>query len=329
MELFILVFLTVTLGSLGLFHLMPYLAPGGKSNIRKRFKEEFQTKGPGRDAPKTLFKDLDILTLSSAEEYAMLGAAGKPPRRLSLLGLRNGLNHVLLEAGFAQRPRRFLLLAGVFALVLGLAGAWLWWWPGGLIGCSVGVALPYGLLQVKRRARRDKLVNQLPKAFDLMARVMRAGQSVPQAFQAVGDAFDEPLGGEFARCQQQQNLGLSPDVVLKEMVKRTGVLEFRIFVMAMLIQRQAGGNLSEVLERLAALIRGRLRLRRHVRTLTAEGRLQGLALLVLPFVMYAAMFVLNRPYAEELLNHPALLGGTAVLMGIGVLWIRKIVNFDG
>ncbi|HBI44297.1 MAG TPA: pilus assembly protein TadB [Planctomycetales bacterium] len=329
MELFILVFLAVTLGSLGLFHFLPYLSPGVKSNIRKRFKEEFQAKRPGRDAPKTLFKDLDILTLSSAEEYAMLGTGGNPPRRLSPLGLRNGLNYVLQEAGFSQRPWRFLLLAGVFALVPGLAGAWLWWWPGGLIGCSVGVALPFGLLQVKRKARRDKLVNQLPKAFDLMARVMRAGQSVPQAFQAVGDAFDEPLGGEFARCQQQQNLGLSPDVVFQEMAKRSGVLEFRIFVMAMLIQRQAGGNLSEVLERLAALIRGRLRLRRHVRTLTAEGRLQGLALLVLPFVMYAAMFVINRPYAEELLNHPALLWGTAVLMGIGVLWIRKIVNYEG
>jgi tight adherence protein B len=99
--------------------------------------------------------------------------------------------------------------------------------------------------------------------------------------------------------------------------------------MAMLIQRQAGGNLSEVLERLAALIRNRLRLRRHVRTLTAEGRLQGLALLILPFVMYAAMFVINRPYAEELLYHPVLLWGMAFLMGIGVLWIRKIVNYDG
>jgi tight adherence protein B len=329
MELFILVFLTVTIGSLGLFRLIPYLSAGGKSAIRKRFQEEFQAKQPARDAPKSLFKDLNVLTMSSAEEYAMLGVGGNPPRQLSLLGLRNDLKRLLHEAGFSQHPRRFLLLAGGFALVLGLAGAWLWWWPGGLIGGAVGVALPSGLLHFKRKARRDKLVNQLPKAFDLMARVIRAGQSVPQAFQAVGDAFEEPLGGEFVRCQQQQNLGLPPDVVFQEMATRSGVLEFRIFVMAMLIQRQAGGNLSEVLERLAALIRGRLRLRRHVRTLTAEGRLQGLALLILPFVMYAAMFVINRPYAAELLNHPALLGGTAVLMGIGVLWIRKIVNYDG
>ena len=212
---------------------------------------------------------------------------------------------------------------------VGLAGAWLFGWLGGLVGCSVGVALPSGLLHFKRKARRDKLINQLPKAFDLMVRVIRAGQSVSQAFQAVGDGFDEPLGSEFIRCQQQQNLGLPPDVVFQEMAERSGVLEFRIFVMAMLIQRQAGGNLSEVLERLAALIRGRQRLRRHVRTLTAEGRLQGIALLILPFVMYAAMYVINRPYAAELLNHPGLLWGTAVLMGIGVLWIRKIVNYDG
>ena len=83
--------------------------------------------------------------------------------------------------------------------------------------------------------------------------------------------------------------------------------------MALLIQRQAGGNLSEVLERLAALVRSRLRLRQHVRTLTAEGRLQGLTLVVLPFVMYAAMYLLNRPYAAGLLEHPALLCGTGAV----------------
>jgi len=180
----------------------------------------------------------------------------------------------------------------------------------------------------KRNVRRERLLVQLPAAFDLMARVIRAGQSVPQALQAVADSFEDPIAGEFSACQKRQSLGLRPEVTFREMAQRTGVLEVRIFVMALLIQRQTGGNLAEVLERLAGLIRDRLKLRRRVQTLTAEGRLQGITLLVLPFVVFAALLIVNRKYAEELMEHVALLVGTVVTMLVGAVWIRKIVNFD-
>jgi tight adherence protein B len=169
---------------------------------------------------------------------------------------------------------------------------------------------------------------QLPAAFDLMARVLRSGHSVPQAFQAVADTFEPPIAGEFAYCQEQQNLGLLPEVTYRELTRRTGVLELKIFVMAMMIQRQTGGNLSEVLERLAALVRERVRLRNHVRALTAEGRLQAVVLLVLPPIMYLVMRFINRPYADVLLDHTGLLAGMAVSMIVGALWIRKIIQFD-
>src|SRR5438270_12886169 len=112
------------------------------------------------------------------------------------------------------------------------------------------------------------------------------------------------------------------------MAERTGILEVRIFVMAMLIHRQDGGNLSEVLERLASLIRTRLRLRKQIRTLTAEGRLQGWTLLVLPFMVFAAMLVLNRDYAMTLPDHTRLLAAMGISMLLGMLWIGKIVNVD-
>jgi tight adherence protein B len=99
--------------------------------------------------------------------------------------------------------------------------------------------------------------------------------------------------------------------------------------MALLIQRQVGGNLSEVLERLAMLIRSRLRLRNQVRSLTAEGRLQGLTLLVLPFLLFGTMMVVNRTYTQVLFEHVPLLIATGVSMLVGALWIRKIVNFEG
>src|SRR5690348_9952831 len=294
------IFLGATLGSLMLAHaLLAWLSPPARG-VSKRIKDEF-----GRDRPDTtprsLYKDLDISSLTSAEEYDMLGGVRQALPRPSLQVARKQVESLLREGNIPLRAGQALLLSLAASLALGLAGAWAFHAVGALAGLVLGAALPAVVAQVRRRRRRDKVVAQLPAAFELMARVIRAGQSVPQAFQAVGEAFEEPLAGEFTRCQQQQNLGLPPEVVLQEMARRCLVLELRLFVVAMLVQRQAGGPLAEVLERLAALLRTRLRLRQQVRTLTAEGRLQGVTLAVLPVVVFAAMFFLNRPYAAVLL----------------------------
>lgn len=161
-----------------------------------------------------------------------------------------------------------------------------------------------------------------------MARVIRTGQSVPQALLAVADTIEPPIATEFAYCQRQQNLGMSPEVSYSQMADRVDILELQIFVMAMTIQRQCGGNLSDVLDRLAGLLRERQRLSSHVRTLTAEGRMQGLTLFFLPFVVFAAILVVNRAYALTLFDHVPLLIGTGVSMALGMLWIRKIIDID-
>jgi tight adherence protein B len=327
MELSILIFLGVTLGSLGLLHFLPRVAERQRARVRKRLVEEFHPKSSD-SIPAVLYKERDVVRMSLAEEYALLGEGGQRPPQPTLLGWQKGLERVLEEADLPLRGGHFLFVTLAVALALGLAGGWFIQWVGFLAGCALGAALPVGLLLFRRKARRERMLAQLPNAFDLMARVIRAGQAVPQALQAVADAFEEPLAGEFKRCQQQQELGLPPDVVFREMANRCGIVEFRIFVMAMLIHRQTGGNLSEILERLAALVRTRLRLRQQVRTLTAEGRLQGHTLVVLPFVLYAAMFCINRPYAALLLEHPNLVAVTVAFMVLGVVWIRKIVNFE-
>src|SRR5262249_13834111 len=211
-------------------------------------------------------------------------------------GLRGRLRLLLEQANLSITLRQLLAIAA--GLGLGVAATLLRGPLLGLLGAAFGAAAPLGYVEAKRRARRERLLNQLPGAFDLMARVIRAGQSVPQALQAVADAFADPLAGEFANCQKQQNLGLRPEVTFKEMAQRTGILEVRIFVMALLIQRQTGGNLAEVLERLAGLVRDRQRLRRRVKTLTAEGRRQGATPLGLPFVGFAAMVGSNRTHAQ-------------------------------
>jgi len=161
-----------------------------------------------------------------------------------------------------------------------------------------------------------------------MARVVRAGQTVSQAIQAVTDEFDAPVSAEFSYCYEQQNLGLSPEVAYRDLARRTGLLEIKIFVMAMIVQQQSGGNLADLLDRLSAVVRDRFRLRGKIKTLTAEGRMQAGVLLALPPAMLGAMMVLNRAYGQVLLDHPNLLIGAFVSEALGALWIRKIINFD-
>jgi tight adherence protein B len=220
------------------------------------------------------------------------------------------------------------LAAVVVTVLLAAAGALLGGPFLGAGGFALGAAAVPFYVHRKLQARREKMQTQLPEAFELMARVLRAGHSIAQALQAVVDGVGKPLSDEFALCLQQQNMGLAPDLALQEMVRRTPLLEMRIFAVALAIQRQTGGKLSEVLDRLAALIRARLRLRRHVQSLTAEGRMQGRVLFVLPFGLFGIMMVINRSYAELLFEQVPLLVVTVVVMIIGVVWIRRIVNID-
>ncbi|MGL4553048.1 MAG: type II secretion system F family protein [Gemmataceae bacterium] len=238
------------------------------------------------------------------------------------------LRRSLERSGLGWRADAVVAASAACGLAAGAAG---WALQGLLLGVPAllaGLAGPAAYVEMTGRARAEKFLSQLPGAFELMARVIRSGQSVPQAFHAVSDSFEDPIATAFARCREQQNLGLPPEAAFQELAEQSGVLDMRIFVMAMLIQRNAGGNLSEVLERLSSLIRERRRVRQQVQTLTAEGRLQATILLALPFFMLVAMRFVNQAYSDELFEHTSLLVATGVSMGLGALWIRKIINID-
>jgi tight adherence protein B len=320
-------FFTVTVGVGTVCQLLAGLLFRDATVVRRRLTEEFPDTGPEDAVRSSLFRNLDRLSVDPVSGgMSDLGMA-EMPRQAPTRWLP-WLQMKLEQADLKWPVVGLLALIGGLGAGLGTLGAWLQGPLLGAIAAGVGGTAPLAYVQLKAKARRDAFLAQLPGAFELMARVLRAGQSVQQALQAVVEASELPLAGEFAQCQKQQNLGLRPEISFQDMARRTGVIEMRIFVMAILIQRQVGGNLAEALERLAMLIRTRLRLRNQVRTLTAEGRLQGLALLVLPFALFAAMMVVNRSYAEVLFEHVPLLIATAVSMGIGALWIRNIVNFE-
>jgi tight adherence protein B len=197
-----------------------------------------------------------------------------------------------------------------------------------LVALLFGAYAPLGYVQIKRRARLNHLLAQLSDAFELMARCIRAGHTMSQSLQAVADEFTAPVSHEFSLCFEQMNLGLSPEFAMRDLARRAGLLEIKIFVLALLIQTQTGGNLAELLEKLAAMIRDRSRIQGKIQSFTAEGRLQAGILLALPPLLFLVILVLNRTYAAVLLDHPSLLVGMFVCEALGALWIRRIINFD-
>ncbi|HEY7327554.1 MAG TPA: type II secretion system F family protein [Gemmataceae bacterium] len=327
--LLMLMFLAATLGIAAGYSIWRDLHQRDSSRARRRIESEFQ-KPEAKPATRTgLFKNRPShFDFGDLIPPAIPNAPGtglpEPERR----DWRSQLQAMLTQSGLPLTVPHLAYISGGTAL-LGVTLGMLLHGPilAGLGALALGLA-PLIYVRHRQKARHDRLLMQLSSAFDLMARVLRSGHSVPQAFQAVADTFEPPIAGEFAQCQEQQNLGLLPEVTYREMARRTGVLEIKIFVMAMMIQRQTGGNLSEVLERLGALVRERVRLRNHVRTLTAEGRMQAVVLLVLPPVMFFIMRIINHPYADVLLDHTGLLAAMMASMAIGALWIRRIIQFD-
>jgi tight adherence protein B len=315
----LLTFLAVALAVGAAYSIASDLFLRDRTRVTKRVSNEFRGERRRRAKESPLFKNLGAATLS---------AEGPAEERLNT---RQWFELILEQAGLTLTPQRLwlfmagggLLCAAVVCLIqpqFFVAFA--------AVAAAAGASVPLLYVLLKRAGRQNKMMSQLPDAFDLMARVIRAGQTMSQALQAVGDEFDPPLAGEFAYCFEQQNLGLPPELALRDLARRTGLLEVKIFVLAVLVQQQTGGNLAELLDKLAVVIRERFKVRGKVRALTAEGRIQAAVLLALPPVMFLIILFLNRGYAQLLLDHPLLLVGILVTESLGALWIRKIVNFD-
>jgi tight adherence protein B len=201
-----------------------------------------------------------------------------------------------------------------------------------LAGIGVAAAvyvLPLFYLIHRRRQRLAKMVQQLPDVFELLSQALRAGHSLASGMQLVANELPDPAGTEFARVFQEQNLGLKIEDALANLAERMDMLDVRFFVTAVLIQRQTGGDLAEVLDKISSVIRERIKLHGTVKALTAEGRLSGYVLLALPVVVFAAMLKINYEYAMVLVNHPTgqMMAMFAIVMQLmGWMMIKKIVN---
>lgn len=198
------------------------------------------------------------------------------------------------------------------------------------LACSASVVgLPLMYLVRKRKKRIRVLVEQLPDVFELMGQALRAGHSLASAIQLISQQMPDPIAGEFGRVFHEQNLGIKVEEAMLNMAQRVDQLDVRFFVTAVLIQRQTGGDLAEVLDKIGKVIRDRIQLLGTVRALTAEGRMSGWVLLLLPVLVFCVCLVVNPDYAHVLLDtRPGqYMLGTAIAMDLmGLAMIKKIVN---
>ena len=199
---------------------------------------------------------------------------------------------------------------------------------GTLLGIAAGCT-PYIYLLVKRRSRLSRFSTILPDAIDLLARALRAGHAVTAAIEMVSKEIQDPVGTEFRRVFEEQNFGLPLREALINFAKRVPIPDLQFMVTAMLVQKETGGNLAEILDKAGAVIRERTRLRGQLRIYTAQGRLTGWILGLLPFIIMALMNLVNPGYAHTLIDDP--MGRKAILIGlsmmvVGVWTIHKIVD---
>jgi tight adherence protein B len=185
------------------------------------------------------------------------------------------------------------------------------------------------IINIRRKRRMKKLVEQLPEAFELISQSLRAGHSLNSGIQVVGSQMPDPVGSVFARVFVEQSLGLAIEDALKNMAERIDQLDLKMFVTAILVQRQTGGNLTEILEKISGFIRERLKILGQAKALTAEGRLSGWVLCILPILIFLVVQIINPKYTRILLEEKrgqSILVIAGILQVIGMLFIRKIVN---
>ena len=193
----------------------------------------------------------------------------------------------------------------------------------------MGASLPFLYVWWVRRARLKSFAAQLPEALDLMGQALRAGQSLPAGIQLVSTQMQDPIAPEFARAYEQQNLGVPMEESLRGMTDRIPNLDLKFFVTSVVLQRQTGGDLAEILDKISKLIRERFQIWGQIQALTGEGRLSGIVLLALPPALFGAMLKLNYDYVMMLFNEP--LGQKMLVFGIvmqilGAAAIKKIIT---
>ncbi len=242
------------------------------------------------------------------------------------------LQNLLSQAGMKAKPGKIILLSAVFGLSAYLVtGHFFPRFPLGLIAAIFAGAIPLVVVAWKRRRRLRKFEENFPQALDLLGRAVRAGHAFTTGLEMIAKESAEPLASEFRSTFEEQNFGLPLRDALLNMAERVPLIDVRFFVTSLLIQKETGGNLAEILDGLARVIRDRFRIYRDVRVRTAQGRLTAGILIALPPFMMSVLGIINPHYIGVLFSDPVgpeVLAVAATLQVIGSTIIWKIIHFE-
>jgi tight adherence protein B len=242
------------------------------------------------------------------------------------------LGQLIKQSGVKTTPGAVALASFALSILIGFLVAVTTrplWAP--FVGAIFGLALPTLILMRKRSVRLKKFEEQFPEALDLLSRAIKAGHAFQTAMGMVGDELPEPVGPEFRKTFEQQNFGLPLREALNAMTERIPIIDVRFFVTAVLIQRETGGNLSEILDNLAHVVRERFKVLRQVRVHTAHGRFTGWVLLATPAALAVALSFINPDHMNLLFDEKMgqqMLIGAVVMQTIGYFWIRQVIKIE-
>lgn len=244
----------------------------------------------------------------------------------------SALSHWIEQSGTKMSLSGVLLSAAglsiVLALVAGIAVRAAWALP---VGAAVGLAIPFIVLNMKRTRRMRTFEEAFPEALDLIARALKAGHAFATGLKMVADEMEDPVGPEFRKTFDEQNFGLPLKDALDNLTHRVPLIDVRFFATAVLIQRETGGNLAEILENLAHVVRERFKILRQVRVYTAHGRFTGWVLLALPAALCVALLFINPEHMNLLFRErmgQMMLAGAVVMQTIGYLWIKQVIKIE-
>ncbi len=314
-----LVFLSVLClgGALALYLLRADL--DSRRNYQRRLYELAPPAGAEQVALQMLMRDRSLSTIPLLD------------RLLSRLPRVQDLRRFLHQAGNPCNLGTLILLCATLAALAALAGAWQAGAPVALAAAPVAGLLPLAWLNYLRRRRLGAFDQQFPEAVDLVARSLRAGHSFGAALQMVAEEMEDPVAEEFARTFSDYAYGKSMEDALADLVQRVGLPDLKFFATAVIMQRETGGNLTEVLDNIGHIIRERFRLLRQLKALSAEGRLSGLILTLAAPAILGILMVVSPDYIDLLFRHP--LGKLMLMAGagfqvLGIIVIRRLVRME-
>jgi tight adherence protein B len=318
LTLVVLIFIVTTASVFGLFMLMTRRKGVSEKTLEQRLSEAGGVPiQPGADVDESLLRTQSEGPLPNIDRVARKALRGS--------GLELWLEQTGTGFSVSATILCTLAVAAVTAFLARLLVGQAWAMP---IGFGIGLSIFPAFLRHKRNARLYKFEEMFPEALDLLSRGIRAGHAFSAGMKMVADELGEPVGPEFRKAFDEQNFGLPIKESLNNLCRRVPVLDVRFFSTAVLIQRETGGNLSEILDNLAAVVRERFKIRRQVRVHTAHGRY---VLMALPAFLGVALMFINPDHMNMLFEErmgQIMIVAMVVMQAIGYFWIQRVIKIE-